>query len=97
MKEPKAVSPIFSWGSTIMTPKVQAILPSVDLIPLLERHVSGDWGDIDEADKARNDAALKSRESLLSVYKTPASPEGEIWVLTEANRSITTFLLPSEY
>lgn len=87
----------FNPGEIVMTRGIQAILPKIDLIPLLRRHVSGDWGDCGEEDAAASDEALITGTRLLSVYKTTASPEGKIWVITEADRSATTFLLPSEY
>ena len=88
--------PKCSVGGVVMTPAVQAILPHIDLVPLLQRHVVGDWGDCTVENAAANDTALITGGKLLSIYKTPASPEGEIWIMTKANRTVTTFLLPSE-
>ena len=67
---------------------------SVDLMPYLFRHLTGDWGDVDEFDKQQNDLALKDGSRILSAYQTPA---GKLWLITESDRSATTFLLPDEY
>lgn len=61
---------------------------------LLDRHVSGDWGDLCEDDKQLNEAALKEGSRLFSSYTLG---EGKLWIITEADRSSTTLLLPSEY
>jgi len=61
---------------------------------LLARHVTGDWGDHDPEQKAANDAALANGGPLHSIYHL--SNGQEIWVFTEADRSITTIVLPSD-
>jgi hypothetical protein len=66
----------------------------VNLLKYLERHLSGDWGDLDDEDKAENDFSVKNGFRILSAYNTPS---GRLWVITEADRSVTTFLLPEEY
>jgi hypothetical protein len=65
----------------------------------LQRHVAGDWGELDQEDKDANDAALTDGSRLLSAYLIDeANPtKGKVWIITEADRSVTTFLLPSEY
>ena len=60
-----------------------------------ERHVKGDWGDICEADKALNQEALEHDMRVLSSYKHDGFPQ--IYIITEADRSVTTILYPSEY
>ena len=68
----------------------------VDLLALVRRHASGDWGDVCAADAQANDLAadpaLAAR--VLSAYDTAA---GRLWIITEADRSATTVLLPGEY
>ena len=59
------------------------------------RHMAGDWGDVDEEDKAANDQALTDGSRLLSAYRTAAAKK--LWIITEADRSATTILLPEEY
>jgi hypothetical protein len=61
----------------------------------LARHASGDWGDLDEHDRKANEYALEHGLRVLSAY-TLSSGE-RIWVITEADRSMTTILLPEEY
>ncbi len=61
----------------------------------LKRHSAGDWGDLGEEDKKANDAALKDGSRLLSAYERKGLPK--IWIITEADRSVTTVLFPDEY
>ncbi|BCT55307.1 hypothetical protein [Dehalococcoides mccartyi] len=66
----------------------------------LNRHVKGDWGDVDEEDKQTNDQALKQGMRLLSAYNDDCFPQNglaTIWIITEADRSATTILFPNEY
>ncbi|AMU85990.1 hypothetical protein [Dehalococcoides mccartyi] len=66
----------------------------------LNRHVKGDWGDVDEDDKQTNDQALKQGTRLLSVYNDDRFPKNgvaTIWIITEGDRSVTTILFPDEY
>jgi hypothetical protein len=66
----------------------------------LNRHVKGDWGDVDEEDKQSNDQALKEGTRLLSAYndnRFPRNGVATIWIITEADQSVTTILFPDEY
>ena len=66
----------------------------------LNRHVKGDWGDVDDEDKQTNDQALKDGNRLLSAYNDDRFPKNgvaTIWIITEADRSATTILFPDEY
>ena len=66
----------------------------------LNRHVKGDWGDVDDEDKQANDQALKEETRLLSAYNDDRFPKNgvaTIWIITEADRSATTILFPDEY
>lgn len=70
-------------------------LSPADILTALEKHVVGDWGELDESDRAANDSALRDGRRLLSAYR---SKEGvRFWIITEADRSVTTVLLPEEY
>jgi hypothetical protein len=60
----------------------------------LARHVEGDWGDLCEEDKKENELSLREGFRLLSSYK---NDEHKIWIITEADRSVTTVLFPEEY
>jgi len=61
----------------------------------LQRHVAGDWGELDEEDKKANDGALQTGERLLSAYQSATGTK--FWIITEADRSVTTVLLPEDY
>ena len=73
----------------------QADDPMSLVLPYVRRHVSGDWGDVGRDDWAANDEALKVGARLFSVYQLAVG--ARIWVITEADRSSTTVLLPDEY
>jgi hypothetical protein len=61
---------------------------------LVQRHASGDWGDLDTHDRLENEIAVREGFRILSAYEL----EGiRFWVITEADRSTTTILLPEEY
>jgi hypothetical protein len=61
---------------------------------LLARHATGDWGDLCAFDRRQNEIALREGYRIFSSYKVPA---GRVWIITEADRSITTILLPEDY
>jgi len=87
-------TPRFALGQLLATPGALRVLTPDDLLTLVQRHGSGDWGDLGAEDRAANDAALHDGSRLLSAYTV----DGErLWVITEADRSATTILLPSEY
>ena len=88
----------FSTGQLVMTAGVDELVRQGRLNPssYLRRHISGDWGDLDDSDRRQNDAALKSGEDrLFSSYQV--APDLKLWIITEWDRSVTTLLLPSEY
>ena len=62
---------------------------------IFQRHVLGDWGDINQEDKKTNDLAVEMGERILSGYTLPDGTK--VWVITESDRSATTILLPDEY
>ena len=61
----------------------------------LKRHAKGDWGDMGQEDKQENELSLKKGFRLLSAYERDGLPK--IWIITEADRSVTTILFPDEY
>ncbi|NLE38090.1 MAG: hypothetical protein GX621_08715 [Pirellulaceae bacterium] len=87
----------FRLGATLATPGALDALAEAeqDVGELLARHARGDWGDVDDEDKQANEAALADGARLLSTYTTKAG--ATLWVITEADRSATTILLPDEY
>jgi hypothetical protein len=64
--------------------------------PLLARHQAGDWGDVGDEDKRENDFSVSVWLHILSAYGPPDDPD-RLWVITEADRSVTTILCPDEY
>jgi hypothetical protein len=64
------------------------------ILALIKRHATGDWGDVDAEDGKANDEALKNGGRLLSAYTVKGV---KVWVITEADRSSTTLLLPQDY
>ena len=96
MTEP-VTFPFFAPGSIVATPGAMAKLTSEDMVAALKRHGSGDWGTCDAEDKHANDMALLDGGRLLSVYPLPGDAKESFWIITEADRSATTFLLPEEY
>lgn len=89
--------PKFSPGQIVATSGALAAMEEHQCQPLtlLAHHLAGDWGVLPAEDAQLNDEALKSDGRLLSSY--PLGGDTRIWVITEWDRSVTTFLLPSEY
>jgi len=87
----------FSLGQVVATPGALAALEEAHQAPgeFLHRHQGGDWGVVCEEDKTENELGLKEGFRLLSAYML--STGVKIWVITEADRSATTILLPDEY
>lgn len=87
----------FAPGHVLATPAALAALAQASITPLslLHRHLCGDWGDLDELDYQHNNFALAMSARLLSSYALPGG--GKVWVITEADRSVTTLLLPEDY
>ncbi len=88
--------PRFELGVVCATPGALDLLESTGTDPteLLRRHHGGDWGEVDAHDRRANAAALKNGTRLLSSYPVGAE---KVWIITEADRSSTCLLLPSEY
>ena len=110
--------PRFPLGQLVATPGALHLLALVGISPhtLLQRHVCGDWGELDDTDRSENELALIHGSRIFSSYGlrpplaapvgadigtgTDANPDladEKIWIITEADRSLTTLLLPSEY
>lgn len=84
----------FPLGQVVMTANAAAQLAAEDIQKALTRHAAGDWGEICEDDRKENELSLKEGFRLLSVYR---SGETKFWIITEADRSVTTFLMPEDY
>ncbi len=89
---------LFSLGRVVATPGALKELETLGVTPLslLDRHIAGDWSDMDKEDQQANRQALKEGSRVFSSYKIPPD-NTKIWVITEADRSTTTILLPEEY
>jgi hypothetical protein len=87
----------FSPGSVVAIPGVLEALRASGESPLvfLERHLAGDWGEVDEHDRHENELSLQNGWRILSAYTLNSGTK--IWIITEADRSSTTILLPDEY
>jgi hypothetical protein len=87
----------FPLGQIVATPgAVEALKRNHSLgLDLLQRHERGDWGDLDAADKHENDLSVERGFRILSAYHLKDGTK--LWIITEADRSATTFLLPEEY
>jgi hypothetical protein len=92
-----ATTPRFALGRLLATPgAIEAMREAgVNLAQLLKRHMHGDYGDLHEDDIRANELALRQGMRILSAY---AFDTGErVWIITEADRSATTILVPEEY
>jgi hypothetical protein len=87
----------FSLGRIVGTPGALAALTEAGKTPaeFLRRHISGDWGDVDDEDRQANEQSLLEDSRILSAYKL--STGEQLWIITEGDRCSTTLLLPSEY
>lgn len=97
-------APLFTLGQIVATPAaLSASRYPEQFLELLARHVHGDWGCVDPDDAEANRVAVADGDRILSAY--PIDPEkpcagiGEncLWIITEADRSVTTILLPEDY
>jgi len=85
----------FPLGQIVITPNALGKLASDEILTALDRHVQGDWGDLDKEDKTENEIALEKGFRLLSAY---TGNDGiKFWIITEADRSSTCVLLPEDY
>ena len=101
----------FSLGQIVATPGALELLQETGFsaAALISRHVHGDWGDLCDEDRAENDFAVARRLRILSCYRlvdaerlaaTPTDKRSSlpsVWIITEADRSVTTLLRPSDY
>jgi hypothetical protein len=85
----------FQFGRVVITPNALSSVPPEEVRAALQRHVSGDWGDVDDDDRLENEDSLACNLRLFSVYHTSAGEK--FWIITEADRSSTTVLLPKDY
>ena len=91
------MKPKFPFGQLVATPgALQTFEHSGESpLPYLQRHLAGDWGDVDEHDRVENEYSLQHGLRLLSAYSLSSGER--VWIITEADRSSTCVLQPEEY
>jgi hypothetical protein len=90
----KPVQAKFALGRLVATQNALDTIPNDSIMAALARHVRGEWGELDPEDLASNEQALKTSGRLFSQY---FSGDQKFWIITEADRSATTVLLPEDY
>lgn len=85
----------FKLGSVYVTHGIISNLSISQVVGALDRHGAGDWGELSEHDRNANEFAVNEGGRILSSYRSDSGVK--FWVITEADRSATTVLLPSEY
>jgi hypothetical protein len=97
MTDTNRLLPGFPLGRVVATPGALRALEEANqnAFEFLERHQAGDWGELCDEDKSENEFSVRNGFRILSAYRTRL--DVKIWVITEADRSATTFLLPHEY
>jgi len=95
MNTPQIPVALFRLGRIVATPNALGELSQQDMLSAIKRHQAGDWGELDEHDRQANDRALTDGTRLFSVYRSVNGMR--FWVITEADRSATTVLLPEDY
>ena len=92
---PKSISyGHFAPGRLLMTAGVAAAISESQILNVLRRHLSCDWGDVSDRDKAMNDQALKHGGRLVSAYRSNGR---KFLIITEEDRSATTIMLAEDY
>jgi hypothetical protein len=94
---PVPTPPKFATGPILSAPGALEAFKRTGENPFtfLKRHVSGDWGELDDEDERENDRSVEQGYRILSAYRLGDGTR--IWIITEADRSVTTLLLPEEY
>jgi len=86
---------LFCLGQIVITMNAKEQLNRQDVLASLARHSQGDWGNLDEADRQENERSLNQGYRILSAYQDRHGTK--LWIITEADRSSTTILLPEDY
>ena len=89
------LSKLFELGQTVITRNAKERLNPADVLKALNRHRVGDWGNLSESDIEENHISLQEGFRLLSAYVDRHG--AKFWIITEADRSVTTILLPEDY
>lgn len=95
---PKAHTRLFALGRIVATPAALTCLENSPFLLdiLLARHQTGDWGEVHEDDAQANNEAVQHEGRIISSYEVGTELQ-IIWIITEADRSVTTLLLPDDY
>lgn len=95
--QPARLEVRFPLGGIVMTQGIHELVVNGQLNPLpwLMRHARCDWGDLSDADRQLNNQAVNHMGRLMSSYEV--TPQLQVWIITEGDRSLTTMQLPSEY
>jgi len=92
---PNPMSHSFPLGQTVMTANALEVLHPHDVAAAIQRHARRDWGELCPDDVTENERSLKDGCRLLSAYRDQRGVK--FWIITEADRSVTTVLLPEDY
>ena len=93
--QPPPIATKFPLGRLMVTTNAVMNLTPEDFLPAVDRHQRGDWGAVDDHDRQANEDALREGTRLLSVYH--AENGLKFWIITEADRSATTIMLPADH
>jgi hypothetical protein len=85
----------FELGKTVITANAKNVLNMPCVNKALNRYIFGDWGDVCDEDARTNDVAVKNGERILGSYTDKFKQK--FWIMTEADRSYTTVLMPEDY
>jgi hypothetical protein len=85
----------FPLGQVVATSNAVAQLDQSDIDAALKRDAARDWGDLTPDDRKVNEDAVENGGQLLSSYESSAGTK--FWIITDADRSATTVLLPEDY
>jgi hypothetical protein len=86
--------PLFDLGRILITPAALSALIHTDVLAALRRHQVGEWGEVCPEDARANRRAIMEGSRLVSVYHSNGV---KFWIITEADRSVSTVLLPEDY
>jgi hypothetical protein len=86
--------PLVTLGTLLITKSAHELLTPEEIASAIAKHLVGDWGDLPPCDWEANNEALLEGNRLLSAY---GQDDRRFWIITEADRSVTTILLPNDY
>ena len=95
MKQSTVPIAVVRLGRIIATPNALESISEADIQNAIQRHQAGDWGELSGEDRDANDKALNDGSRILSAYN--AGNGTRLWIITEADRSVTTVLLREDY